>query len=63
MRMNVFIIRAVLGVAFAVALVRIFKPGLSTAYVIALAIFMVAMAYFLELLRTKRTKDEGDSNQ
>ena len=53
---NIFIIRAILGVVFAVVLTRLFYPGTSIVYVIALAVFLMGMAYFFEYLRKNKTK-------
>jgi hypothetical protein len=53
---NVFIIRAILGVVFAVVLARLFYPGTNIVYVIALAVFLMGMAYFFEYLRKNKPK-------
>lgn len=53
---NIFIIRAILGVVFAVVLTRFFYPGTNSVYVIALAVFLIGMAYFFEYLRKNKTK-------
>ena len=53
---NIFIIRAILGVVFAVVLTRLFYPETSIVYVIALAVFLIGMAYFFEYLRKNKTK-------
>jgi len=53
---NVFVIRAILGVVFAVVLSRLFYPGTNIVYVIGLAIFLIGMAYFFEYLRKNKTK-------
>lgn len=53
---NVFIIRIILGVVFAVVLTRLFYPGTNLVYVIGLAVFLIGMAYFFEYLRKNKTK-------
>jgi len=55
-RFNVFVIRAILGIVFAVVLSRFFYPGTKIAYVIGLSIFLIGMAYFFEYLRKNKTK-------
>jgi hypothetical protein len=51
---HIFIIRAILGGAIAVVLIRIFHPGSSPFYAIALALFLVVMAYLLEHAKSKK---------
>ena len=53
---NVFVIRAILGVVFAVVLTRLFYPATNIIYVIALAVFLIGMAYFFEYLRKNKKK-------
>ena len=53
-RFYIFVIRAILGIVFAVVLSRFFYPDAQLVYVIALGIFLVAMAYFFEYLRTNK---------
>jgi len=54
-RFYVFLIRAVLGVALAVVLMRVFFPQAAPAAAIALAVFMIAMAYMAEYLRKRKS--------
>lgn len=50
----VFLIRAVLGVAFAVIITRLFRGGAGISYVAGLAIILVGLSYFAEYLRRRR---------
>jgi hypothetical protein len=53
-RLNVFLIRAVVGAVFAVLLSRIFYPQANMIAVTGLGIFLVGMAYVAEYFRNKR---------
>ena len=53
---SVFIIRAVVGLAFAAIVTRIYFGKIDPVYVVALAIIMVGLAYLAEYLRERRTK-------
>jgi hypothetical protein len=53
-RFHVFVVRAILGIVFAVVLSRFFYPDTRIIYVIALGIFLVGMAYFFEYLRENK---------
>jgi hypothetical protein len=55
-RFNVFIMRAVLGVVFAVILARVFRPEFSPVAVGLFAIFLIGMAYLLEIWRERKTR-------
>ena len=56
-RFNIFVVRAILGIVFAVVLSRFFYPETKVVYVVALGGFLVCMAYFFEYLRkNKRDK-------
>jgi hypothetical protein len=57
---QVFAIRAVLGIVFAVVLLRFFYPGAGIAYSVGLAIFLVGMAYITEAWRRKRRAKERE---
>jgi succinate-acetate transporter protein len=50
----VFLIRAVLGVAFAVLITRMFRGEAGITYVAGLAIILVGLSYFAEYLRHRR---------
>jgi hypothetical protein len=53
-RFYVFVIRAMLGLMFAVFLVRFFYGEVAPIYVAGLAIFLVGFAYVLEYWRKKK---------
>jgi hypothetical protein len=56
---QIFTIRAVLGIVFAVVILRFFYPRAGIAYAVGLAIFLVGMAYITEAWRRKRrAKDQ-----
>jgi len=52
-RFYIFILRAILGAAFAVILVRVFYPHARMFYTVGLWGFLVGMAYVFEYFRTK----------
>jgi len=49
-----FFIRAVLGVAIAVLITRMFRGSAGTEYVAGLAIILVGLAYVLEYFRKRK---------
>jgi hypothetical protein len=53
-RFNIFVIRAILGIAFAVFMIRFFFGRIEPIYVAGLAIFIVGMAYVSEYFRNRR---------
>ncbi len=53
-RVQIFVVRAILGIVFAVVLSRFFYPDTKVLYIIALGIFLVGMAYFFEYLRENK---------
>ena len=53
---SIFVIRAVVGLAFAAIITRMFYGRINPAYVVGLAALMVGLAYFAEYLRKRRTK-------
>ena len=55
---QIFAIRAVLGIVFAVVILRFFYPQAGIAYSVGLAIFLVGMAYITEAWRRKRRAKE-----
>ena len=55
-QLSVFIIRAIVGLAFAAIITRMFHGRIDPVYVVGLAIIMVGLAYLAEYLR-KRKKD------
>jgi hypothetical protein len=50
----VFFIRAVLGVAIAVLITRMFRGEVSATYVAGLAVILVGLAYVLERYRKRK---------
>jgi purine-cytosine permease-like protein len=52
--LRIFIIRAVLGILFAVFLSRFFYPEASMVFTIGLCIALVALAYLAEYLRRRK---------
>jgi hypothetical protein len=55
-RFSIFFIRAIVGAVFAVLLVRMFYPDKAIVYSVALAVFIIGMAYFFEYVRKNKTK-------
>ena len=55
-KFHVFVIRAVLGVVFAVLMTRFFYGKVDIIYVAGLAIFLVGMAYVLEYFRKRKSR-------
>ena len=53
---SIFVIRAVVGLAFAAIITRMFYGRINPGYVAGLAAIMVGLAYFAEYLRKRRTK-------
>ena len=49
-----FFIRAILGVAIAVVITRMFRGEVSVIYVAGLAVILVGLAYVLELYRKRK---------
>jgi uncharacterized membrane protein HdeD (DUF308 family) len=50
----VFFIRAVLGVALAILITRMFRGSASTEYVAGLAVVLVGLAYVFEYFRKRK---------
>ena len=50
-----FVIRAVLGAAFAVLLSRFFYPDANLVYVACMGIFLVGASYIAEYFRNKKS--------
>jgi hypothetical protein len=53
---SIFLIRAVVGLAFAAIITRMFHGRINPGYVVGLAAIMVGLAYFAEYLRKRRAK-------
>ncbi|MDF1593905.1 MAG: hypothetical protein P1P89_20540 [Desulfobacterales bacterium] len=56
-RFYIFLIRAVLGAALALILMRFFYPAANPVFVAGLGIFMVGMAYVTEYFRNRKPKN------
>jgi len=54
-RFYIFIIRVVLGAAFAVLLSRFFYPGANPVYIAGMGFFLVGAAYIAEYFRNKKS--------
>jgi uncharacterized membrane protein YcaP (DUF421 family) len=53
---QIFVIRAIVGLAFAALVTRMFYGRINPIYVVGLAVILVGLAYFAEYLRKRRTK-------
>ena len=53
---SIFVIRAIVGLAFAAIITRMFYGRINPGYVAGLAVILVGLAYFAEYLRKRRTK-------
>ena len=53
---QIFVIRAIVGLAFAAIVTRMFYGRINPIYVVGLAAILVGLAYFAEYLRKRRTK-------
>ncbi|MBU4186416.1 MAG: hypothetical protein KKI12_14375 [Proteobacteria bacterium] len=54
-RFYIFIIRIVLGAAFAVLISRFFFPNANPVYIAGMGIFLVGAAYLAEFFRNKKS--------
>ena len=55
-QLSIFIVRAVVGLAFAAIVTRIFFGRIDLFYVAGLAIIMVGLAYLAEFLRNRKNR-------
>ena len=55
-KLQVFAIRAIAGLFFAVIISRFFKPDAGVPYIVGLAAILVALAYFAEFLRKRKNR-------
>jgi len=53
-QLSIFVIRAVVGLAFAAIITRMFYGRINPGYVVGLAVIMVGLAYFVEYLRKRK---------
>lgn len=51
---QIFVLRAILALVFAVAIARAFYPQIEVVEVIGLGVIIVGLAYFAEYLRQRR---------
>jgi hypothetical protein len=55
-KFHLFVIRAVLGLFFAVIITRFFYGRVEPLYIAGLAVIMVGLAYFAEFLRHRKDR-------
>jgi len=55
-QLHVFIIRAVIGLVFAVIATRMYYGSVNPFYVVGLAVILVGMAYFAEFLKNRKSR-------
>ena len=55
-QLTIFFIRAIVGLAFAAIVTRLFHGKINPVYVVGLAIILVGLAYFAEYLRKSKQK-------
>lgn len=55
-QLSIFIVRAVVGLAFAAIVTRIFFGRIDPVYVAGLAIIMVGLVYLAEFLRKRKNR-------
>lgn len=55
-QLMIFFIRALVGLAFAAIVTRMFHGRINPVYVVGLAIILVGLAYFAEYLRKSKQK-------
>ena len=53
---QIFVIRAIVGLGIAVLITRIFRGEVRIPYAVGLAVIIVGLAYFAEYLRKRRRK-------
>jgi hypothetical protein len=53
---QIFIIRAIIGLVFAVIVTRMFYGRINIIYVALLAVILVGLAYFAEFLRERKMR-------
>jgi hypothetical protein len=55
----IFVIRAILGIIFAILVMRLFHPDAGMVTVMILAVIFVGLAYIFESFRKKKKDPEG----
>ncbi len=53
-QLTIFVIRAVIGLVFAVIVTRMFYGRINPIYIAGLAVILVGLAYFAEYLRKRK---------
>ena len=54
-QLHIFIIRAVVGLAFAMFVTKVYFDDFNPFYVVGLAVILVGLAYFAEFLRNRKS--------
>lgn len=57
-RSAVLVLRIILGLAFAVLLTRIFRPGKGVFFILGLAVLLVGFSYLTSALRNRKNKEQ-----
>ena len=55
-KLQVFAIRALAGLFFAVIISRFFRPDAGVPYIVGLTVILVGLAYFAEFLRKRKNR-------
>ncbi len=55
-RLQIFVLRAVLGAVFGVLITRFFYGKVNIIYAVGLGIFLVGMAYVMEYFRNRKSE-------
>jgi hypothetical protein len=55
-QLQIFVIRAVVGLAFAMFATKVFYGNINPYYVVGLAVILVGLAYFAEFLRNRKSR-------
>jgi len=55
-QLQIFAVRAIVGLIFAVVITRFFRPDYGVPYIIGLWIILVGLSYFTGYLRARREK-------
>ena len=55
----IFVVRAILGIIFAILVMRLFHPDAGMVTVMILAVIFVGLAYIFESFRKKKNDPEG----
>jgi hypothetical protein len=55
-QLQIFVIRAIVGFAFAMFATKVFYGSINPYYVVGLAVILVGLAYFAEFLRHRKSR-------